>query len=301
MRSHITEDETNEPTKPETTKDESKTDDQVWKRPERRVLNGQDGQYIARFEVISARILPTENTNVKKYVLYTIQLRMDGGTVEDKESATIERRYTELLNLYENLRKESPDLVQNVVFPKKRLTGNFSESLIAERSVAFEAFLDHIVTVPALRDSQLFLEFVQAEELKRACLLLDERRQEQAIPILENCFRVLNKIYLDKSRPVLLLLCRLVAACTSSPIPHLNSEQWASIALRRFEHVSDVELLVLYVPLLQTCLNLYTQIGKDCQIIDERLKAMEKRGIKVKGTLPLQQAVHVMDKRSETA
>lgn len=246
VRSHINDEEATESVKTDETKDETKTEvDQVWKRPERRLLNGKDGQYIVRFEVTSARILPIDNnTNVKKYVLYTIHLRMDGGNIEDKEDAYIGRRYTELLNLYENLKKENLLLVQNVIFPRKRLTGNFSESLIAERSVAFEAFLDYIVTVPALRDSPFFLEFIQGEELKKACVFLDERRQEQAIPILENCFRVLNKIYLDKSRPVLLMLCRLVAACTSTLIAHPNSEQWASLALRRFEHVSDVEILV---------------------------------------------------------
>lgn len=241
VRSHINEEEAADEPK---TDDSKAAADKVWKRPERRVLDGKDGNYIVRFEVTSARILPTENTNVKKYVLYSIQLRMEGGSIEDKEEAIIERRYTELLNLYENLKKDHPTLVQDIIFPKKRLTGNFSESLIAERSVAFEAFLDHIVTVAALRESPYFLEFVQGEELKRGCLLLDERRQEQAIPILENCFRVLNKIYLDKSKPVLLLLCRLVAACTSSPIVHPNAEQWAALALRRFEHVSDVEILV---------------------------------------------------------
>lgn len=58
---------------------------------------------------------------------------------------------------------------------------------------------------------------------------------------------------------------------------------------------------VLYVPLLQTCLTLYNQLEKDSSNIEERLSAMGKRGIKIKGTLPLLQAIHVMDKRSETA
>lgn len=276
----------------------------IWRRNNRRSF--VEGAYIARFEVLSARILPNQSeggSNSKKFVLYMIQVRMECNEAEliVENTAAIERRYTDLLNLFENLKKDHAALLNDVTFPKKKLIGNFSPSLIEERSKAFETFLDYIVTVPALRDSEYFLEFIQGDELKRACALLDERRNEQAVTILENCFRILNKIYLDKSKPVLLLLCRLVAACTSSPIVLPSAEQWATLALRRFEHVSDVETLVLYIPLLQTSVSLYSQKGKDSKVLEERLEEMGKRGIKVKGTLTLQQTIHTMDPRSETA
>lgn len=274
----------------------------IWRRDKRRSF--VEGAYIARFEVLSAKVLPqSEGNNAKKFVLYMIQVRMEcnEAELEEGKEAAIERRYTDLLNLFENLKKDHAALLNDVTFPKKKLIGNFSPSLIEERSKAFETFLDYIVTVPALRDSEYFLEFIQGDELKRACALLDERRNEQAVVILENCFRILNKIYLDKSKPVLFLLCRLVAACTSSPITLPSAEQWASLALRRFEHVSDVEILVLYIPLLQACVQLYTQKGQDSKLLEERLAEMGKRGIKVKGNLTLQQTIHMMDQRSETA
>lgn len=72
--------------------------------------------------------------------------------------------------------------------------GNFSTDLIATRSAAFEAFLDYVVSQPQLRDSPHFLGFLQDTELDRACQLLDERRNELAVPLLENCFRMLNKV-----------------------------------------------------------------------------------------------------------
>lgn len=280
---------------------EPEPEQSIWRRNKRRSF--VEGAYIARFEVLSARILPqSEETNSKKFVLYMIQVRMEcnDAELEPENTAAIERRYTDLLNLFENLKKNHAALLSDVTFPKKKLIGNFSPSLIEERSKAFETFLDYIVTVPAIRDSEYFLDFIQGDELKRACALLDERRNEQAVTILENCFRVLNKIYMDKSKPVLLLLCRLVAACTSSPIVLPPAEQWATLALRRFEHVSDVETLVLYIPLLQTCVSLYNQKGKDSKGLEERLAEMGKRGIKIKGTLTLQQTIHTMDPRSET-
>jgi len=274
--------------------------DHIWRRPDRRNLP-TEGDLIARFEVISAKILPAvENANTKKYVLYKIHIRMEG-TNDAGDTAILERRYTELLNLYDALRKDYSTVLAEITFPKKRIMGNFSEAVIAERGAAFETFLDFIITTPVLRESPIFLEFIQGDELRRACLLLDERRHELAIPLLENCFRVLNKIYLDKSRAVLLMLCRLVAACTGSPIPHPNAEQWVNLALRRFEHVSDVEILVLYVPLIQTCVKYLKTKGEEYQMLEERLAEMGKKGIKVKGNLPLLQAIHVMDPRSETA
>ncbi|XP_050089303.1 sorting nexin-21 isoform X1 [Anopheles aquasalis] len=284
----------------------------VWKRFHRR--QRYNDTVPLHFEIIHARILPavatTEltadasggaggNNAVKKYVVYVVNVREDGHP-RDPRPTSIDRRYTHFLKLYEGLRKDHPTLVQGVAFPKKVLMGNFTPELIGERSGAFELFLDHIMSVPLLRESEHFLEFLQHDELTRACQLLDERRNEQAVPLLENSFRLLNKLFLDKSKAVLLLLCRLVVACTSSPIPHAAAEQWAELALRRFEHVCDTELLVLYIPLLQTCLHLWWQRGRDRTLLEERLNEMGKKGIKVKGGPTLGQAIHALDPRAET-
>lgn len=255
------------------------------------------------FEIQFARILPNEGEQAnssKKYVVYDLTCRQDTKTTADVNPTTVERRYTDFLKLFEAYKKDNPQLIANVAFPKKRIIGNFTSELISERAVAFENFLDYVISISALRDSEPFLGFLQDDELARACRLLDERRNELAVPILENIFQLVNKVYLDKSKPVLLLLCRLVAACTTSPIPHPSSEKWAELALRRFDHVSDVELLVLYIPLLNTCSYLFWQKGRDAKMIHDRLEEMGRKGIKIKDTLTLSQAIHAMDTRSET-
>ncbi|GAB0095876.1 sorting nexin-20 [Sergentomyia squamirostris] len=273
----------------------------VWRRGSKRAVPTEDNIFL-HFEIPAAKILPTEvdNTNCKKYVNYEICVTQLGLPTPDPQPATIERRYTNFLALYNGLRKDHPNQMQNVFFPKKRLMGNFSPDLIAERGAAFEVFLDAVVSSWELKESQHFLNFLQSIELERACRLLDERRNEQAVPILQNSFRLLNKIYLDHSKAVLLILCRLVAACTTSPLPHPSAEQWAELALRRYESVCDTDLLSLYVPLLQTCTHLWWQRGRDNKLIDERLKDLEKKGIKTKGTPTLTQAIHTLDPRAET-
>lgn len=259
---------------------------------------------IVRFEIPYARVMPptneNENSTVKKYVAYDLNIRQDSTKSTDPNPVTIERRYSDFLELYDGLRKENPTLMGAVAFPKKVFLGNFSSDLIAERSAAFEAFLDHIVSSSVLREMPCFLQFLQGKELTKACRLLDERRNEIAVPMLEDCFRLLNKIFLDRSRSVLLLLCRLVAACTTSPVPHPSAEKWAELALRRFDGVSDFYLLTLYIPLLQTCVHLWWQRGRDNAFLQDRLKAMESKGIVVKDGKTLTQAIHALDPRTET-
>lgn len=232
----------------------------LWERPaslEAPVLP-DDGSTILRFEIQLARIMPPdgEDLKVKRYVVYELSVRQDSSII-DPQPASIQRRYTDFRNLYNILKKEFPNKMSTLYFPNKVLVGNFSADLIAERSAAFETFLTHVTSCSTLRDTPAFLHFLQDNELSKACQLLDERRNEMAIPLLENCFRLLNKIFMDRSRPVLLILCRLVAACTMSPVPHHSAERWATLALSRYDTLCDIDLLQLYIPLLHTCTHLW--------------------------------------------
>lgn len=259
---------------------------------------------IVRFEIPYAHVMPppseNENSTIKKYVVYDLSIRHDSTKSTDPNPVTIERRYTDFLHLFDGLRIEYPALMNAIPFPKKAFMGNFSSALIAERSAAFEALLDHIMSFTDLRESACFLQFLRDIELTKACRLLDERRNEMAIPLLEDCFRLLNKIFMDHSKSVLLLLCRLVAACTTSPVPHPSAEKWSELALRRYDGVSDTELLTLYIPLLHTCVHLWWQRGRDNQFLQDRLQAMQNKGIPVKNIQTLTQAIHALDPRTET-
>ncbi|XP_011206977.2 sorting nexin-20 isoform X3 [Bactrocera dorsalis] len=275
----------------------------LWERPaslEAPILP-DDGSTILRFEIQLARIMPPdgEDLKVKRYVIYELSVRQDSSII-DPQPASIQRRYTDFRNLYNILKKEFPNKMSTLYFPNKVLVGNFSADLIAERSAAFETFLTHVTSCSTLRDTPAFLHFLQDNELSKACQLLDERRNEMAIPLLENCFRLLNKIFMDRSRPVLLILCRLVAACTMSPVPHHSAERWATLALSRYDTLCDIDLLQLYIPLLHTCTHLWWQRGLDQKPITDRLEEMSKKGINTKSNVTLIQAIHNLDPRTET-
>ncbi|KAH8376948.1 hypothetical protein KR093_002326, partial [Drosophila rubida] len=275
-----------------------------WERfnnPEKRFKPAPEGTTALRFEILMAHIMPREGDDpkLKRYVVYELTVRQDS-QVMDAQPAKLERRYTDFRELYQSLKRQHPNELCTLNFPQKVLMGNFSADLIGERSMAFEVFLSHVVAQPLLKESPALLRFLQHEELTRACHFLDERRNELAIPILENCFRLLNKIYMNRSRPVLLLLCRLVAACTVSPVPHHAAERWALLALSRFDTLCDIDLLPLYIPLLHTCAHLWWQRGQDQKPITDRLTDMSRQGINTANITSLTQAIHKLDPRTET-
>lgn len=177
----------------------------IWRRTTAAITRRplpEDGSVIVRFEIPFAHVMPppneNENSTIKKYVVYDLNIRQDSTQSTDSNPVTIERRYTDFLRLYDGLRAEHSTEMYAIPFPKKAFLGNFSSALIAERSAAFEALLDHIISTVELRESPDFLQFLRDIELTKACRLLDERRNELAVPILENCFRLLNKIFLDR-------------------------------------------------------------------------------------------------------
>lgn len=154
------------------------------------LVSGNDKQGLV-FEIISARI--SEEAEEKKHVIYTLQVRFISGN-DDLSPSVVERRYTHFLNLYNDLRKEQPQLMANIAFPKKVLIGNFDNELISTRSTGFESLLKHISLESKLRCSNALLKFLQEVELNKAKDLLDKKDHVLAYPVLENNFKLLNKV-----------------------------------------------------------------------------------------------------------
>ncbi|XP_068621322.1 sorting nexin-20 [Battus philenor] len=243
-----------------------------------------------KFEIVSSRTVEGGD-NEKKFVAYMMQVRQDVGML-DPDPANVERRYTHFLDLYNGLKKEYPILLNNIAFPRKMVMGNFEPNLISTRCSAFESLLNLIASESRLRDAPATISFFQDIELKEAKRLLDEGKFDQALSVLESSFKLLNKVYTDRSRVVLSVLCRIVACAGSSggalagPV-----ERWAQLALRRYEAVSDSDLLIIYIPLLHTCISIWETLGRDKSKLIEELNGLRKRGMKVDSVPSLMDAV----------
>ncbi|KAK5646597.1 hypothetical protein RI129_005061 [Pyrocoelia pectoralis] len=246
------------------------------------------------FEITSAQIAITEGSE-KKYVLYTLQIRHVTG-VDDSKPAILERRYTDFYNLYTALKKDYPNEMTTVSFPKKVLIGNFDNRLISIRSTGFESLLRHVLVDSKLRESPPLLTFLQEADLQKIKELLQNKDYASAAPLLENNFRLLNKVYTDRSPAVLMALCRLLGCLISMP-GSPNAQKWADIALHRYEGVCDSDLLELYLPLLHVCAKIWWQTGRNGNFLESRLQSLKQQGIKFNEGASLLEAVDCLEKK----
>lgn len=90
-------------------------------------------------------------------------------------------------------------------------------------------------------------------------------------------------------------MCRILA-CAVSLNDLQNSQKYADLALYRFEGVSDSDLLELYVPLLQVCLIIWEQNGRNKENIEQKLAKLQRDGVKVNECGSL---MEVIDRLSE--
>lgn len=199
---------------------------------------------------------------------------------DDTSPSVIERRYTDFLNLYNQLKKDHYDLISSITFPKKVFLGNFDNTLISTRSTDFESLLKHILSETKLRSSKALLDFLQCVELDKAKTALEKKEFVEALPILENSFKLVNKVFTDRSPAVLIALCRLLGCCLAIP-DEKSTIKWANLALHRYEGVSDSDLLQLYVPLLNACLGIEQIYSKNFDVLEQRLSDLKKQGVKM--------------------
>ncbi|BES89030.1 Hypothetical protein domain [Nesidiocoris tenuis] len=234
-----------------------------------------------QFEVVSARTNITQN---QKYVAYTVMVTLAGHT--DSYPAIVERRYSEFLHLYVTLRRQYPIQLQAVRFPRKAIIGNFWPETITDRSKGFEHFLELICCSPALRNSPQVTNFFQRQELIHAMKLIEQHDFSHAATLVENCFRLMNKLHTDRSPAVMRNLCLLV--CLEAKQDHNpRALDLACLAVRRFQSVSDADLLRYYVPLLNLSLDLSIKYGKGTSMLQDHLAQLRQRGMALHDSTPL--------------
>ncbi|RZF35937.1 hypothetical protein LSTR_LSTR008507 [Laodelphax striatellus] len=238
----------------------------------------RDSHNMVKFDVVSSRIIDKDVD--RKHVAYTIVVTNDSNE-PDRNPCVIERRYTDFLELYSQLRHTFPNHFSSFIFPRKLFIGNFSPDSITTRRLAFESLLNLIVKQQVLKESSYFISFLQNRELLEAKEWIQSSRFDQAIPLVENSFRLLNKLHTDRHPAVLSCLCLLVACCDA--YNHNCATSFAELALHRYEAVSDVDLLQFYVPLLNLCLQRYEDTARERAYVEERLASMKRRGINVAG------------------
>ncbi|KAI3370948.1 hypothetical protein L3Q82_023498, partial [Scortum barcoo] len=141
------------------------------------------------FEIPSTRIV--EQT-LSKYVVYEIVVMRSGSF--DLRRVSVERRYSDFSRFHHKLLKEFNEELEEVVLPRKLLTGNFSPEIISERRLALQDYLAKLYAVRCVRHSPLFSGFLTEPEQRRAHSLLRAGQFGPAVEQLELLLEIEEKL-----------------------------------------------------------------------------------------------------------
>ncbi|KAK7117051.1 hypothetical protein R3I94_022561 [Phoxinus phoxinus] len=157
------------------------------------------------FDIPSAHI--TEQT-ISKYVVYQIVVIRSGSY--DCKRVAIERRYSDFLHLHQELLLDFSEEMEDIVMPRKKMTGNFSEENIAERRVALRDYLTQLYSLRLVRKSQAFQAFFTRQELKAAYNLLRGGRFSRALEGLQTALIIQEKLSSHNPTLVIPTLCAIL-------------------------------------------------------------------------------------------
>ena len=161
-------------------------------------------------------------------------------------------------------------------------SGNFNSDTINDRSVAFENFLSYIYGRDVLRCSEPFRAFLYRRDLQESSHYLLHSQFEEASPILENLYWLLDKLHGDREM-LLRVLCQLIV-CLHAINNYELSYDYAQIAMPKFQsHLNDGFSKEFYIPFLHFCIRLWWLLGKDKRMFESKLEEARKLGKKVDG------------------
>ncbi|XP_014683559.1 sorting nexin-20 [Equus asinus] len=220
------------------------------------------------FEISSARI---EERKVSKFVMYQIVVIQTGSF--DSNKAVLERRYSDFEALQKSLLKTFREEIEDVVFPKKHLMGNFSEEMISERKLAFKEYLSLLYAIRCVRRSREFIDFLTRPELKEAFGCLRAGQYTKALDILVRVVPLQEKLTTHCPAMLVPPLCAMLVCHRDLERP---AEAFAA-GERALQCLEAREGHRYYAPLLDAMIRLAYTLGKDFVSLQERLEESQLR------------------------
>ncbi len=212
---------------------------------------------------------------------YTILVVRSPGL--DTPQAMVERRYSDFEKLNGALRRRYLNLMPDISFPKKMMTGNFKVETIAQRSRAFEQFLRHVYSIDVLRMSPEFAAFFYEKDLEVGYEFIVNGRYPEALPLLRTAMHIQQKLMGESHPEVIASLCAIVAICAETEQDEL-AQNFAEVAL---EDIGPEDHNPFLVPLLQQSIRLCWKLGKDKKDLEARQQALREIGVNTDGSAHL--------------
>ncbi|KAF9479444.1 PhoX domain-containing protein [Pholiota conissans] len=112
-----------------------------------------------RVSIVSSTVAEEGGKSVVRYLVEVQQLSPDGSFAS---GWVIARRYNEFLHMHNKL-KERYMLVRNLDFPGKRLVASLSGSFLDTRRVALEKYLQSVIAIPIVCESEELRTFLSRD------------------------------------------------------------------------------------------------------------------------------------------
>ncbi|XP_047384940.1 sorting nexin-20 isoform X1 [Sciurus carolinensis] len=220
------------------------------------------------FEISSARI---EERTVSKFVMYQIVVIQTGSF--DSNKAVLERRYSDFEKLQKSLLKTFREEMEDVVFPKKHLTGNFSQEMICQRKLALKEYLGQLYAMRCVRRSREFADFLTRPELCEAFGCLRAGQYPRALELLVRVVPLQEKLTAHCPTAVVPALCAMLVCHRDLERP---AEAFAA-GERALRCLQAREGHRYYAPLLDAMVRLAYVLGKDFVSLQGRLEESQLR------------------------
>ncbi|KAF9074893.1 PXA domain-containing protein [Rhodocollybia butyracea] len=109
--------------------------------------------------IVSSTVGDEDGKSVVRYLIEVQQMGLDGSF---SSGWVIARRYNEFLNMHNKLRDKF-GLVKNLEFPGKRLVPQLSNSFVDTRRVGLEKYLQKLISIPIVCESEELRAFLSRE------------------------------------------------------------------------------------------------------------------------------------------
>ncbi|XP_034390849.1 sorting nexin-20 isoform X2 [Cyclopterus lumpus] len=215
------------------------------------------------FEIPSTRVI--EHV-LSKYVVYEIVVMRSGSF--DSHRVSVERRYRDFFRFHHKLLEEFNEELEEVVLPRKLLTGNFSPDVISERRLALQDYMAKLYDARCVRHSPHFPKFFTEQEQTRAHGLLRAGQFRLAVEQLQTVLEVQEKL-LPWQNPTLIVPTLSALAICYRDLE--EPEQAFSAAQRALPPTRRYGLKHYRASLLNLLVDLGYQLGRPVAQLQEEL------------------------------
>ncbi|XP_008300638.1 sorting nexin-20 isoform X2 [Stegastes partitus] len=218
------------------------------------------------FVIPSSRIVEHA---LSKYVVYQVVVMRSGSF--DSRRVSVERRYSDFLSFHHKLLQEFGEELEEVVLPRKLLTGNFSPDNIQERRLALQDYLAKLFAARCVRYSHHLAAFFTEQEQRRGHSLIRAGQFRAAVEQLQTVLEIQEKL-LPWQKPTLVVTTLSALAVCHRDLD--EPEQAFGSAHRALPPVRRYGLKHHRAALLELLVDVGYQLGRPVAQLQEELSGL---------------------------